>query len=101
MRLTPFRLTVLLIALVSAAILGPAVREFLAIDSCLDSGGVYDYVRHSCRYDVTRLGVLRLGGWVRRPDAPSVVLAVEFTALLAGIFVVKDFWGRRSARPVV
>jgi len=31
------------------------VRQFFAVDSCLDRGGVFDYAHDSCRFDVITL----------------------------------------------
>jgi hypothetical protein len=31
------------------------VRQFFAVDSCLDQGGVFDYAQDSCRFDVMTL----------------------------------------------
>ena len=46
---------IVLILLAAAAILAsPRVRRFLAVDSCLDSGGCWDHVEQSCRHDVDR-----------------------------------------------
>jgi hypothetical protein len=30
-------------------------HEFLAVDRCLDSGGVYDYNKGECRHDIEHL----------------------------------------------
>jgi len=55
------RLRLLLILFIVAPIailLLHFVAEFLAVDSCLDSGGVYDFTQASCRTDVQTLPYL-------------------------------------------
>jgi len=34
---------------VAAALLGPSIQRFLAIDSCLDRGGSWDHEARMCR----------------------------------------------------
>jgi len=38
-----------------ALLLGHCGSEFLAVDRCLDSGGVFDYTAGKCRSDVEHL----------------------------------------------
>jgi uncharacterized membrane protein YidH (DUF202 family) len=57
------------------AILG--VVEFMAIDSCLDRGGAYDYAARRCSFDVQPVG---------RPDQYDVL------AFFVGIALVVAGW---------
>lgn len=54
-RVTPGRLALLVAVVMLVAVTAPAIREFFAVDACLDSGGVYDYASGQCRHDVQRL----------------------------------------------
>ena len=89
MRLTLSRTLIIAAAAVLVAVSFPAVREFSAVDGCLDSGGVYDYVAGACRHDVERLPATP-GPWIRAPDFGSVSAALLVAvAFLAG-FAIRD-----------
>jgi hypothetical protein len=80
-----------LIALVAAlvATVLPSVREWLAVDTCLDAGGVYDYATRVCRTDVASLPAR---GWspLRAPDRGSLVVAAIVALAMARLFVTLD-----------
>ena len=54
--------------------------RFFALDSCLDAGGVFDYVALSCRTDVQSLPV---GSLIRPPLALSLLVAGAGLAILS------------------
>ena len=100
-RLTPLRMIILAVTVIALAVLLPGIRDLLAVDRCLDVGGVYDYAQARCRYDVERLPVPPAAGMLRRPDAGSVVGAFGVGAVLLTLFAVKDAWQRGSRKPAV
>ena len=61
----------LLVAVPLVVLLVHYGAEFLAVDACLDSGGVYDYAQARCRTDVQSL--------------PVVSYAPRYGGLLAGL----------------
>lgn len=63
--------------------------RFLALDSCLDSGGVFDYAAVSCRMDVQSLPV---GSLVRPPVALALLATGAVFATLSLLL------GRRARR---
>jgi hypothetical protein len=71
------------------SLLGLYAIRFLALDSCLDSGGVFDYIALSCRTDVQSLPV---GPLVRPPLAQALLAAG------AGLAVLSVLFGRRARR---
>jgi len=81
MHVLPRRLLVVAGTLSVLAIVVAYVARFLAVDSCLDSGGVYDYASHLCRTDAKSLprGPL-LPHWV---VALSIALSTAAFALAA------------------
>jgi hypothetical protein len=89
MRLTLSRTLIIAVAAVLVAVSFPAVREFSAIDGCLDSGGVYDYVANACRHDVERLPATP-GPWIRTPDFGSIGAALIIIVAFLAIFAVRD-----------
>ena len=60
----------LLLVVCGALVLGDYGRDFIAVDRCLDAGGVYDFRGGRCRGDVTPL--------------PYVPYAARRSDLLAG-----------------
>jgi hypothetical protein len=100
-RLTPLRIIILAATVIALAVLLPGVRDFLAVDSCLDAGGVYDYAQGRCRYDVVRLPVPPAAALLRLPDTGSVVGALGVGAAMLAIFAMKDAWQRASRKPAV
>ena len=64
--------------------------EFVAIDRCLDGGGVYDYVQECCRHDQVHLPSVAY--WQRR--GPLVALGGVATAL--GVWLLLS--GRRGVQ---
>jgi|GEM_PF-2145422 len=43
--------TVVLVCLIALGIIVPRANQFLSVDSCLDSGGCWDYQANVCRKD--------------------------------------------------
>jgi hypothetical protein len=89
MRFTLSRTLIIAVAAVLVAVLFPAAREFSAVDSCLDGGGVYDYVAGACRHDVERLPATP-GPWIRTPDFGSVGAALIVTVAFLAVFAIRD-----------
>jgi len=52
---------------------------FLARDSCMDAGGVFDYVSHVCRKDVQTLPA----GWLVSPTLTWSMLLIAAVSLAA------------------
>ena len=70
-----------------AALAAHYVINFIAVDSCLDSGGVFDYADAACRFDVTTL--------------PYSSYSIQYRSLIWGtliLAVVLLAWGRFSGR---
>jgi hypothetical protein len=89
MRLTFSRTLIVAAAAILVAVLFPAVREFSAVDNCLDGGGVYDYVAGACRHDVEKLPA-NPGPWIRTPDFGSLSAALLVAAAFLVVFTVRD-----------
>lgn len=68
------RVSLLLIVVSLAVLLAHYGAEVLVVDSCLDSGGAYDYAAARCRTDV--------------PTLPYVPYRTRHGALLAAIVAV-------------
>jgi hypothetical protein len=79
--------TILIVVSVVAAFL-PGVRQFVAVDKCLDSGGIY-YSQRSCRTDVQSLPAesVRL---LQVPDLGSLVVALAVAVAMSGVFTTMD-----------
>jgi hypothetical protein len=56
------------------------VVNFTAVDSCLDSGGVFDYAHASCRFDVTTLPYSSYPNQYRSLIIGTLLLTVAFVA---------------------
>ena len=54
----------------TVALLGPSVWQFFEVDSCLDTGRVFDYINQICRDDVI---TLQPGSWFVGTSVWSVV----------------------------
>jgi hypothetical protein len=89
MRSWPVRIA--LIAIVGTLIATglPGIREWLAVDACLDAGGVYDYQGQRCRADIQTLPV-RSSPVFRAPDAGSLIVALGVAIAMARLFVTLD-----------
>ena len=70
-------------------LVGLYVVRFLALDSCLDGGGVFDYVTLSCRTDVQSLPA----GSLVRPQ-----LALSLMVGGVGLAILSLLLGRRARR---
>ena len=86
------RLVFIAIVFVTIATVLPGIREWLAIDACLDRGAVFDYTAQICRTDVQSLPT-RPRGIVRVPDMISLIVSAAAAIVLASLFVGLD---RRS-----
>lgn len=100
-RMTPLRVLVLSMTIVAVAVLLPGLRDIMAVDSCMDAGGVYDYAQGRCRHDAVSVPVPPAAGMLRRPDVGSVVGALVCGAVLLALFAGKDAWRRPSRKPAV
>jgi len=89
MRLTLSRTLTVAVAVILVAVSLPAVREFSAVDNCLDGGGVYDYSASACRHDVEQLPATP-GPWIRTPDIGSASVALIVGVALLAIFAFRD-----------
>lgn len=89
MRLTVCRTLAIAVAAVLVAVTLPAVREFMAVDNCLDAGGAYDYAAHVCKYDVKALP-FSAAGWIRMPDLYSMSAALILVVAFAGLFIARN-----------
>lgn len=70
----------------SAAAFLTYIYRWLAVDSCLDRGGIYDYVSHVCRYDVLSLSV-----------GPLVSSSIVFLCVAVSVVApVAFFWRYRA-----
>lgn len=70
-----------------AALAAHYVFSFIAVDGCLDSGGVFDYADAACRFDVTTL--------------PYSSYSIQYRSLIWGtliLTVVLIAWGLFSGR---
>src|SRR5688572_20508184 len=96
MKIWFFRTLLIVIVAATAAMLFPGIREFLAVDGCLDAGGVYDYSRHTCRTDVQTLPSepVRL---LRSPDRGSIIVALAISVAMARLFATMDRRRRAAA----
>jgi hypothetical protein len=91
-----FGRAVIIVVVAGAVAMGlPALRELFAADSCLDSGGVYDYQRHGCRTDVQTLPAQR-NAVLRRPDRGSALVGVAIALALTRLFTTIDRRRRSS-----
>ena len=95
MRLTLSRTLTIAIAVILVAVSFPAVREFSAVDNCLDGGGVFDYVAAACRHDVEKLPATP-GPWIRTPDFGSLTVALIVAFALLAMFALRDCSARGS-----
>lgn len=64
-------------------------REWIAVDRCLDAGGVYDYLEGRCRKDVVHLPHVSFA--IRR----HVLLAVTGFVAPGGIVLILLGWRKR------
>ena len=96
MRGWPFRTLIIIGIAAIVATAMPTLREFFAVDSCLDGGGVYDYAAQICRTDVQSLPV-PARPILRKPDSGSIVLALGVALALARLFVTLDRRARARA----
>jgi hypothetical protein len=79
---TPIRLTGIALLLVAGAIALLPLRTFLAVDSCLDGGGSFDYEKYECDFVENHpLGAPRIANSVL--FAGGIALALIGAALLA------------------
>jgi hypothetical protein len=86
------RITIILVVAGFVAALLPGVREWLAVDACLDSGAVYDYANRVCRTDVQSLPSHPIR-FLQVPDQGSLVVAALVAIALLRVFVTLE---RRS-----
>lgn len=95
--MTTWALRGLLIATVAVtiAIVLPGIRELVAVDRCLDAGGVYDYSRRTCRTDVQTLPAHDISLF-QSPDRGSIIVALAVAVAMARLFMSLD---RRRRRP--
>ena len=70
--------------LISAVMLASTIYNLIAIDSCVDAGGVFDYQRRSCRFDVRSLAPA-----ARITDYPLTMIASLSTMLIFGALVLR------------
>jgi len=56
-------------------------RQFFAVDSCMDRGGVFDYSRAACRFDVTTLPYEAYSAQYRSLILAALVLSAAFAIL--------------------
>ena len=89
MRLTLPRTLIVAVTAIIVAISFSAVREFSAVDECLDGGGVYDYAASACRQDVDKLPTAPRS-WIRMPDLESVGAALIVAAAFVVVFAIRD-----------
>ena len=66
------------------------VKEFLAIDRCLDQGGVFDYELSKCRYDVDRLPTITFTE--RHPLMEAVAVIGFALGLVFAMRIPKRGW---------
>jgi hypothetical protein len=89
MRSWPLRILLIVIVAGCFATLLPGVREELAIDECVDGGGVYDYATHVCRTDVISLPG-KDASLFRAPDRDSIVVGLAVAIAMICLFFTLD-----------
>ena len=86
----------MLLLVVGAVLLGPVgfnyVSEFLAVDSCLDSGGSFDYSRSTCDREQNHPFV----AYAYRHPAAGRLAAAGALFAVAGMVVLSFRWVQRN-----